>query len=146
MSNQPTTNINCKLYWPKLTVTDDSGKYSVDLAGLSDSAVAWFEDSGIKVNNKGDDRGNYITCRSKNKMRAFNIDRSEISLKGRTPLSSDDDPESGSIVANGSTATCLVGYYDWEYKGKKGRSPSLKRMVISDLIEYAPEMNLEDAL
>jgi hypothetical protein len=31
----------------------------------------------------------------------------------------------------------LVGSYDWTYKNKKGVSPSLIKLVITDLVEYA---------
>ena len=101
---------------------------------------------GLNVNNKGDDRGYYITCKSNNKYRAFKPDGSELLIKGRTPTSEDDDPEMGVVVANGSEATCLVTYYEWEYMKKKGRSPSLRRMVISNVVEYMPDFDLEEAV
>jgi hypothetical protein len=55
-------------------------------------------------------------------------------------------PESGVIVGNGSKAKCLIGYYDWEYMKKKGRSATLKRLVISDVVEYTQEVEEMDAL
>jgi hypothetical protein len=113
---------------------------------LSDEAVTALEDMGLKVNNKGDDRGYYITCKSNNKYRAFHPDGEEVLIKGRTPLSEDDDPDMGVIVANGSEAKCLVGFYDWEYMKKKGRSPTLRRMVISNVVEYTPDFDLEAAV
>lgn len=140
-------NIKCQLFWPNLTHKNElAGKYTVDLALLSDEAVTALEDMGVNVNNKGDDRGYYITCKSKNKYRAFNPDGSELLIKGRTPTDEDDDPEMGVVVANGSEAKCLVTYYDWEYMKKKGRSPSLRRMVISNVVEYAPDFDLEEAV
>ena len=52
----------------------------------------------------------------------------------------------GVTVANGSKAKCLVSFYDWEYMKKKGRSPTLRRMIISDLVEYQPEVDMDIAL
>ena len=140
-------NLKCQLYWPNLTMKNQlADKYTVDLALLSDEAVTALEDMGLKVNNKGDERGYYITCKSNNKYRAFQTDGEEILIKGRTPLDDEDDPDMGVVVANGSEAKCLVGFYDWEYMKKKGRSPTLRRMVISNVVEYLPEMNLEESV
>ena len=140
-------NLKCQLYWPNLTMKNQlANKYTVDLALLSDEAVTALEDMGLKVNNKGDERGYYITCKSNNKYRAFQTDGEEILIKGRTPLDDEDDPDMGVVVANGSEAKCLVGFYDWEYMKKKGRSPTLRRMVISNVVEYLPEMNLEESV
>jgi len=140
-------NLKCQLYWPNLTMKNQlADKYTVDLALLSDEAVTALEDMGLKVNNKGDERGYYITCKSNNKYRAFQPDGAEILIKGRTPLSEDDDTDMGVVVANGSEAKCLVGFYDWEYMKKKGRSPTLRRMVISNVVEYAPDFDLEEAV
>jgi hypothetical protein len=57
-----------------------------------------------------------------------------------------DDTESGVVVGNGSKAKCLIGYYDWEYLKKKGRSATLKRLVISDVVQYEPETEEMEAL
>lgn len=148
MSDQaPNVMVNCDLFWPNLTHKNElAGKYTVDLANLSDAAVTALEDLGLNINNKGDERGNYITCKSNNKYRAFNPDGSEMLIKGRTPRDEMDDPESGVTVGNGSKAKCLIGYYDWEYLKKKGRSATLKRLVVSDVVEYAPEVEEMEAL
>jgi hypothetical protein len=140
-------NIKCELYWPNLTRKNQlANKYTVDLALLSDEAVTALEDMGLKVNNKGDERGYYITCKSNNKYRAFHPDGKEVLIVDRTPLDEEDDPAMGVTVANGSKAKCLVSFYDWEYMKKKGRSPTLRRMIISDLVEYQPEVDMDIAL
>ena len=148
MSDQaPNVMVNCDLFWPNLTHKNElAGKYTVDLSNLSDAAVTALEDMGITINNKGDERGHFITCKSNNKYRAFRPDGTELLLKGRTPRSDEDDVQSGSIVANGTEARCLIGYYDWEYLKKKGRSATLKRLEITNLIEYAPEVEEMEAL
>ena len=147
MSNEANVMVGCELYYPFLTHQNKMAeKYTVDLACLSDAAVTALEDMGLTVHNKGDERGYYITCKSNNKYRAFKTDGEELLIKGRTPLDDEDDPDMGVVVANGSEAKCLVGFYDWEYMKKKGRSPTLRRMVISNVVEYEPEMNLEEAV
>jgi hypothetical protein len=148
MSNEaPNVMINCTLFWPKLTQKNElADKFTVDLCNLSDAAVTALEDMGLTINNKGDERGQFITCKSNNKYRAFRPDGTEVLLKGRTPRSDEDDVQSGSVVANGSEARCLIGYYDWEYLKKKGRSATLKRLTITNLVEYEPEAVEMEAL
>ena len=40
-------------------------------------------------------------------------------------------------VGNGSKGVALVGTYAWAYQKKKGVSPALKRLVITDMLEYS---------
>lgn len=147
MSNEANVMVGCELFYPFLTHQNKMAeKYTVDLACLSDAAVTALEDMGLTIHNKGDERGYYITCKSKNKYKAFDNDGREIPIKGRTALSEDDDPEIGVVVGNGSKAKCLVSYYDWEYNKKKGRSATLRRIVIDDLKEYSSEFNEAEVL
>ena len=98
--------------------------YTVDLCNLSDKAVAALEDMGISVQEnleKKPEQGKYITCKSQKPIKAFDTDNDEIV----------ED------IGNGSKAICMVGSYPWTYKNKKGVSPSLAKLVITDLVEYA---------
>lgn len=118
--------IKCDIYWAQLSKMNEmSGAYQVNLCNLSDAAVEALEEMGISVNQDSEkkaDMGRYITCKSKNKpMKAFDVDGDEIT----------ED------IGNGSKAKALVGSYDWTYKNKKGVSPSLIKLVITDLVEYA---------
>jgi hypothetical protein len=36
----------------------------------------------------------------------------------------------------------MIGSYAWTYKNKKGVSPSLAKLVITDLVEYASGGNI----
>lgn len=114
--------VNCELYWGFFDrVNEMSGKYQVDLTSLSDKAVSALEDLGIKVNNKGDERGNYITVKSNNPIKV---------------LFDTNDEASTAMIGNGSSARAAVGFYEWDFRGKKGRSPSLKKLVVTDLVVY----------
>jgi hypothetical protein len=113
--------IKATVYWAQLKKKNDlSGKYQVDLGNLSDAAVEAIEGLGVTVHNKGDDKGHYITCKSANTMRAYDNDGIEI----------DAD------IGNGSKAVAVVGYFDWSFRNKSGRSPNLKRLKITELVEY----------
>ena len=103
--------------------------YTVDLCNLSDKAVAALEDMGISVQEnleKKPEQGKYITCKSQKPIKAFDTDGIEII----------ED------VGNGSKAVCMVGSYAWTYKNKKGVSPSLAKLVITDLIVFGGGGNI----
>lgn len=113
--------IKCEIFWAQLDKMNDmSGKYQVNLGKLSDKAVEALEGLGLSVNEK-EDMGKFIVCKSNSPMRAYDTDNDQITEK----------------IGNGSKAKAIVKPYDWSYKNKKGKSPSLVKLVITDLVEYA---------
>ena len=114
------------LYWPFLSrVNDMSGKYQVDIAQLSDKAVEALEMMGLAIHNKGDDRGNFITAKSNYPI--------EPQFKG--------DKVDASVLGNGTKATVAIAPYDWEFRGKRGRSANIKKLLITEPVVY----NSDDA-
>ena len=117
--------LKADVYWASLNRKNEmADAYTVDLCNLSDKAVAALEDMGISVQEnleKKPEQGKYITCKSQRPIKAFDTDNEEIV----------ED------IGNGSKAICMVGSYPWTYKNKKGVSPSLAKLVITDLVEYA---------
>ena len=122
---KPKVKINADVYWAQLNkINDMSGKYQVNLCNLSDKAAAALEEMGLSIQEdpeKKAEMGKYITCKSNKPIRAFDTDGEEID----------------SLIGNKSRCKALVGSYEWSYKNKKGLSPSLLKLVITDLIEYA---------
>ena len=136
MSQPKPITLNAITYWACLQTKNElSGKFQVDLSGLSDAAVTALESNGLTIKNKGDDRGNFITVKSVNPIKAYDTIGEEI----------------GALVGNGSVAKAVVGFYDWQFQQKVGRSPSLLKMIVTDLSVYdpvgdAPDADLEAAL
>ena len=133
MAETKRIKLKCDLYWAQLNKMNDmSGAYQVNLCNLSDAAVAALEEMGISVledSEKKADMGRYITCKSKNRpIKAFDVDGDEITEN----------------IGNGSKAKALVGAYEWTYKNKKGISPTLAKLVVTDLVEYADGGKLDD--
>lgn len=122
MSDVKPVAIKATAFWASLKETNKlSGKYQVDLGQLSDQAVELLQSMGIKVKDKGDDRGKFITAKSQSPIKAYDTDGDELH----------------EAVGNGSKLKALVGYYDWvSPMGKKGRSPSLTKMVVTDLVVF----------
>lgn len=107
--------------WAYLDKPNDmSGKYQVDLCNLSDKAAGALEELGLEVKTK-EGKGKYITCKSTRPILAYDDGGSLIE---------------GNSLGNGSKAVALVGTYSWSYQKKKGTSPALKRLVITELMEY----------
>lgn len=114
--------VKAKLMWAFLDkVNEMSGKYQVDLVGLSDAAIKQIEEMGIVVKHK-EGKGPFITCKSQRPIHAYD--------DGGTKLE-------GVSIGNDSEAVVVLGFYDWTFKGKKGRSPSIKKLVVTNLVEYA---------
>jgi len=118
--------IKCDIYWAQLNKMNEmSGAYQVNLCNLSDAAAEALEEMGLSVNQDSEkkaDMGKYITCKSREKpMKAFDVDGDEIT----------ED------IGNGSKAKALVTTYRWTHKNKKGISPSLIKLVVTDLVEYS---------
>ena len=112
--------IKATLFWCQHNrVNDMSGKYQIDLCELSDAAVAALEGIGIDVKQK-DGLGRYITCKSNKPIKVVDTDGDEI----------DED------IGNGSKAKAVVSSYEWKYKNKKGVSPSLKKLVVTEHVEF----------
>ena len=122
--------LKCDIYWAQLTRKNEmSDAFQVNLCNLSDKAVAALEDMGISVlenAEKKPEMGKYITCKSQKPIKAFDTD-------------GDDIVED---IGNGSKAICMISAYNWTYKNKKGVSPSLAKLVITDLVEYAGSTNI----
>lgn len=115
------------LYWPNLYERNSmSNKFQVNLSQLSDAQVEKLEDLGVNVRNKGNEEENFITAKSSNfEIRPY--DTSGTELKGVT-------------VGNGTKATILFDTYSWKTPaGKKGTSVSIKKLVITDLVEYVSD-------
>lgn len=125
--------IKATIMWAFLDQRNDmSGAYQVDLCDLSKAAVQALSDMGIEAKHK-EDKGYYITAKSKNfVIEALTTDGARI-------------PE-GVKVGNGSKATAVIGRYPWTFKNKKGFSPSVKKLVITDLIKYSGKSTDEDVV
>lgn len=113
--------LKADIMWAQLDKPNDlSNKYQVNLCNLSDAAVLALEELGIAVAEK-EGQGRFITCKSANPIKAFDADGDEIV---------------GVKVGNGSKAKAIINPYEWKYKNKKGVSPSLRKLVITELVEY----------
>lgn len=123
--------LKADVMWANLDIRNEmSGKYQVDLCNLSAGAAQALRDMGIEVKNK-DDKGDFITCKSNNPIRAYDANGLELD---------------GVSVGNGSKAIAVIGSYAWSFRNKEGVSPSLKKLVITELVSYtdAEPVSIDD--
>lgn len=117
------------LFWASLRQPNPmSGKYQTDLCQLSEKTVEKLTEMGVDVSNKGDDRGFFVTCKSQYPIDAYNADGSPVTVN----------------VANGSVGDVVVTPYSWSFRNKKGVSLGISKIIVTDLIEYASEDNMDD--
>ena len=131
------------LYWANLRQRNEmSGKYQVDLCNLNEKQKEALEDAGISVRNKGDDRGDFVTAKSKN---------FEIVPINKEGLEIPEDV----IVGNGTKANVIAETYEWNHAPTKRSGVSLGikigGLVITDMNQYKPTSDvafedLEEAL
>lgn len=113
--------LKATLFWCQHNkVNEMSGKYEVKLCQLSDAAVEALEGMDIEVREK-EEMGKFITCKSSKPITVYDVDGDEIKEE----------------IGNGSKAKAIVSFYEWKYKNKKGVSPSLKKLVVTDHVEFA---------
>ena len=127
--------LNATVFWANLVEPNEmSGKYQVDLGELSPAAVEKLTQLGIDVKYK-EGLGDYITCKSQREIHAYSKD------------TGDNIAEMG--VGNGSKAIASIAPYAWKWKGKEGVSPSLRKLVVTDLVTLdgdAADFDLDEAL
>jgi hypothetical protein len=107
-----------------------SGKYQVDLTNLSTGAVEALEAAGLEPRKREDkpEKGWFITAKSNYEIKPVDKDGNEIT----------------DLVANGSRAIALIKPYEWSWKNKKGVSPSLVKIIITDLKVYNADQQVEE--
>ncbi len=118
--------IKAVLAFPSLFQEDENGKYSVQLANLSQAAVTKLEDLGVDVKFKDDDkygRGQYVNTTSKFPYKVT-IDSPEGPVDAK-----------GMEIGYGSVVRARVSTYNWTYGKKAGVGVRVETMHIDELVE-----------
>ena len=115
-----------KEYNKKFNEAND--KYECTLGQLSDAAAAKLEELGIKIKEK-DTMGKYIVGKSK-----FLFE----------PVDEEGNPVDVSKIGNGTKCFALVSSYRHKMSAKFGAAPSIKKIVITELKVYSPEVSEEE--
>ncbi len=99
---------------------------------INDDNREVVEKSGLKVANKGDERGDFVTIKRK-------VHRKDGTQRN-APLVMDSQNNrwnNDKKIANGSTVNVKAIPYEWDYAGQSGVSADLAAVQIVDFIEYS---------
>ena len=89
-----------------------------------------IEAAKLPINNKADDRGDFVTIKRK-------VNRAD-GTERKAPFVKDSQNNlwNGKMIANGSVVNVKAIPYDWNYAGKSGVSADLAAVQVVDFIEY----------
>lgn len=129
-----------KIQWAKLAQPSEmSGKYQVDIIGLTDEQVDQLKAAGCSVKNGADRKkpdpalGNYVTPSATQPVTVVDSMRKQL------------EAEELERIGNGTIANVIVKPYDWTFKNKKGIGVGLQAVQIVELKEYRGAVDMFDA-
>jgi len=126
-AQKETAIIDGKAYWSKLDRKDEfSDKYQMDIGDLSDKSKEVLTSHGVKLKNKNDDRGEFITARTQYLVPVIDSDKKVI--------------DSDTLIGNGSSVRVKVDFNKTHpFVEKYGTSMYLKKVQVTELVEYGKD-------
>ena len=127
MDNKP-VKIAGQLFWSNWMHQDntkfneDNKKYECTLGKLSDKACEALKELGIQIKNKPE-MGNYIVGKSLYKFEPVDESGNKVAIED---------------IGNGTKVTALVSSYRHKMSAKYGAAPSIKMLIVTDLVTYNP--------
>ncbi len=107
---------------------ENNKKYQCTLGKLSEAACAALQELGIKIKEK-DLPGKHIVGKSLYKFELVDKDGNEIPVER---------------VGNGTKVVALISSYRHKMSSMHGAAPSIKKLIVTDLVEYNPERSVEE--
>jgi len=125
-----TAVIQGKAYWAKLSTPDSmSDKYQIDVCNLSDVAIASLEKHGVQPKSRDDERGTFITARSKFDVPVINGDKEGMN---------------GTLIGNGSDVKVKIGFNkDHPMVSQYGTSMYVNKVMVTNLVAYEEDTDFD---
>ena len=136
MSDMKPVRITGNLYWTQWMtkinkgLNPDSTKYECTIGDLSAKDCDALKAMGIKIKNK-DGQGNFIVCKSNYVHKA--IDEGGLDI----------DP---AVVGKGTKVAAIISFYTHKMSNMHGNAPSIKKLIITELVTYNPGKELSEEL
>lgn len=136
MKNSNSVRIEGELFWSKwmnnfnTKFNPDNTKYECTIGNISTTDVKKLESLGIKIKHK-DTMGSYIVAKSQYLFKPLAEDGSEVNL---------DE------VGNGTKVVADLSSYEHRMTPKHGMAPSIKKLVVTNVVTYEPEAITDDVL
>ena len=118
-----TAVIQGKAYWAKLSTPDKmSEKYQIDVCNLSDDTLDNLKKHGVVPKNKDDERGEFITARSKFDVPVINRDKEGMN---------------GTLIGMGSDVKVKISFNkDHQMVSQYGTSMYINKVMVTNLVAY----------
>jgi len=121
-------------YWANVRKPNSlSGKLQMDLGNMDKPSLKLVKQAGIKLKNKGDEKGDFIT------------------LKGSPQYPPKVTDSQGNVlpepvaIGNGSTVKVPFNTYDWNFNGQEGTNVGLNTVMVIKMVEYiTDQMDTEE--
>ena len=125
-----TAVIQGKAYWAKLSTPDSmSDKYQIDVCNLSDDTINNLKKHGVVPKNRDDERGTFITARSKFDVPVINGDKEGMN---------------GTLIGNGSDVKVKIGFNkDHPMVSQYGTSMYLNKVMVTNLVAYERDTDFD---
>ena len=125
-----TAVIQGKAYWAKLSIPDSmSEKYQIDVCNLSDDTINNLKKHGVVPKNKDDERGTFITARSKFDVPVINSDKEDMN---------------GNLIGNGSDVKVKIGFNkDHPMVSQYGTSMYVNKVMVTNLVAYEEDTDFD---
>lgn len=120
-----------KSFWASISSPNTTFEpvWQVDLA-LDGDQLNKAQSLGLKVKNKGDERGDFVSIKRK-------VNRRDGQQNTQPSLKDAKKNDMGStLVGNGSDVNVLFKTYEWEYAGNRGVGTDLQAVQVVNLIPY----------
>ena len=116
--------ISGKAFWSKLDRKDGfSDKYQMDIGDLSEESKELLTTNGVIFKNKNDDRGEFVTARTRYDVPVMNSDKEPM--------------ERSTLIGNGSEVRVKVAFNkNHAFVDKYGTSLYLNKVQVINLVEY----------
>ena len=127
--------ITGKCYWACVVEPNtkfEEHSWSIQVV-VDDDNRPLIEKAGIKINNKDDERGDFVTVKRKVLKRDGTSNRAPF-VKDSQNNSWDD-----TLIGNGSVVRVRAIPYQWKFAGKTGVSADLSAVQVIDLVSYTPQ-------
>jgi hypothetical protein len=106
----------------------DNDRYECTIGNISDDDAAKLTGLGIKVKHK-DSMGNFIVAKSKYLFNPTDENLKEVDVKA---------------LGNGSKCTAVITAYTHRMSAKYGNSPTIKKLMVTEVVTYTPEPATEE--
>jgi hypothetical protein len=136
MSDLKPVKIQGELFWTKwmnqlnTKFNEANDKYECTIGNISSDDAAKLTSLGIKVKNK-ESMGNFIVCKSKYAFKPADDKLTEIPVED---------------LGNGSKVVAVVSAYTHKMSKMHGNAPSLKNLMVTQVVTYVPESTEDAAL